>query len=271
MNSGALQRVVVRMLYDPGLVQRVYEDAAAATRDCGIEATEASWLTAPDRRAWGVDPMRRARSLTGLLEEFCVSAARVVRAGEDATSLDAFFSSEDFHVGMQRGESLAEIFASWLADSMRRQGIATAVLDLELAFARVRRATSPPLPAGQLVLAPGVLALCLPTGTLGDYVEDLETLRAHTHGPVAAAVDRAIVLPEREAASDLEGLLVKADGQVETMSADLAGVLACAQEPIGFEQFCARAAEFGADPDDSRSILESFAEDHLVRGIESLP
>jgi hypothetical protein len=124
---------------------------------------------------------------------------------------------------------------------------------------------------GLLVLAPGVVALRLPAGTLSAYVQDLETLRAHGEGPVAAVVDRGAVLPERETSSAIEGLLVKADGQVETMSADLAGVLACAQEPIRFEEFCARAADFDADPDDCRSILQSFSEDGLVNGIETLP
>jgi len=70
MSHIALQHVIVRMLYDPAFVQRVYADPHVATADCDVCDDERAWLVRADRRAWSVDPYRRARSLTGLLEEY---------------------------------------------------------------------------------------------------------------------------------------------------------------------------------------------------------
>ena len=69
MSHVALQHVIVRMLYDPPFVDRVYDDPKAATHDCDLTDDERTWLVAADRRAWGIDPLRRTRSLAGLIEE----------------------------------------------------------------------------------------------------------------------------------------------------------------------------------------------------------
>ncbi len=56
MSHAQLQRVVVRMLHDPELVDRVYADPDAALADVDLTADERSWLVAPDRRSWATDP-----------------------------------------------------------------------------------------------------------------------------------------------------------------------------------------------------------------------
>ena len=55
MSHYALQRVVVRMLFDEDFTRRVYDDVRTATRGCGLTEREQSWLVAPDARAYGVD------------------------------------------------------------------------------------------------------------------------------------------------------------------------------------------------------------------------
>ena len=71
MNAQALQRVVVRMLYDPALVDAVYGGAPVE----GLDAPGRAHLIRVDRRAWATDPYRRSRSLKALIEEMPVSAA----------------------------------------------------------------------------------------------------------------------------------------------------------------------------------------------------
>ena len=46
---------------------------------------------------------------------------------------------------------------------------------------------------------------------------------------------------------------------------DLGRVLAAAAQPIDFPEFASRAAVHGADEEDCRSILSSFAADGIVR------
>ncbi|MCA9557117.1 MAG: hypothetical protein KC583_01025, partial [Myxococcales bacterium] len=114
MSAAALQRVVVRMLYDPALVEAVYADADAALADEPLSEAERAWLVAPDRRRWRADPHRRARTLQALLEEYPAAGARVARA-EGLAALDAFFSSPAFHGCVQRRGSLADTFGDFLA------------------------------------------------------------------------------------------------------------------------------------------------------------
>ena len=63
MSYHQLQRVVVRMLYDPALVAQIFADAATALRDEDLTDQERRWLVEADRRAYAVDPLRRTRTL----------------------------------------------------------------------------------------------------------------------------------------------------------------------------------------------------------------
>ncbi|HVO30136.1 MAG TPA: hypothetical protein VMV18_05355, partial [bacterium] len=113
MSTTALQRVMVRMLYDPAFRERVYaSDAPLAGLD--LPARAHAWLVRPDRRAWATDSHRRARTLTALLGELPLASAVAASTRGAASALDEFFSSEIFHRGIQEGLSLAGMFAAWL-------------------------------------------------------------------------------------------------------------------------------------------------------------
>ena len=47
-----LQRVAVRMLYDPALVAEVYRDASRPLSGLDLSPSELAWLTRPDARAF---------------------------------------------------------------------------------------------------------------------------------------------------------------------------------------------------------------------------
>ena len=65
MSYHQLQRVVVRMLYDPAFVAQIFADATTALRDEDLTDQERRWLVEVDRRAYAVDPLRRTRIRAG--------------------------------------------------------------------------------------------------------------------------------------------------------------------------------------------------------------
>jgi hypothetical protein len=114
MSHRTLERVYVRMLFDPGLVAAVYEDAERALAGLDLEPAERAQLVAVDRRAWGHDPLRRYRTLRTISEEFKATTTIVLAATRSLASLDAFFSSPEFHDAVQHRGSLALSFALYV-------------------------------------------------------------------------------------------------------------------------------------------------------------
>jgi hypothetical protein len=277
MSVQALQRVAVRMLYDAEFLDRVYGDVDEATGDCDLTARERQWLRTPDRRAWSVDPLRRTRSLTALVEEFATSIAVFARAHPDASSLlDRFFSSTRFHVGMQAGESLAALFAGWFAGRIDASG--SDLLTLEATLARLRRereagccgsVTPAPLGAGStLGFSPGVAVLECGRGTLSRFTGILAVLRA---GDLwQRSIEHDLALPVATTEPGTEGIIVDgrhSDPRLEPVSPDLARVLRWLDPAIPFEDFVDRARSEGATREDCRSIVEDLSGDGLVRVI----
>ena len=105
MSAVALQRVVVRMLFDAVFRNRVYANPESTLHDVGLTLTERQWLLTPDPRAYGVDTHRASRALTSLLEEYPVAGALVLRTQRGLENLQLFFTSELFHHCIQwRGD-----------------------------------------------------------------------------------------------------------------------------------------------------------------------
>ena len=100
--SQKLQRLAVRMLYDPALVARVYDGGPVD----GMTDAERAMLTAGPRAAWGADRLRSTRTLQALLEEYPASAAVTGLA-----PLHGFFASSAFHTCIQSRGRLVEACA----------------------------------------------------------------------------------------------------------------------------------------------------------------
>lgn len=285
MSHVALQRVVVRMLHDAAFARAVLADPHAATREIDLDEAERRWLVAPDPRAFEVDPLRRSRGLTGLIEEYAVSSALLVRArGRDGASaaLDAFFSSSAFHSCVQSGGSLADRFGTWLlsAESPLVDVHAQAITEIERAIVRARRARelAPVWPITErevenacVVLAPGVVVELVAEGASARCASALQRLRAHPRGLMEGVLDPDLPLPSVETGAERAGVIVdgrREDVRLEATSAELARVLAPCAEPIAFEAFVSVAVREGATREDCLAIVASFAEDKILLVVE---
>lgn len=279
MSHLALQHVIVRMLYDPAFVARVYEDPAAATRGCDLTDDERTWLVRADRRAWGVDPLRRARSMAGLIEEFPVTCARLVRAlgvGSASERLDRYFSSAGFHHDLQNGATLSESFGHWLAGQEAMMGVDAATVlaehPIEHAIVRARRSFGSPaddLGPEELAWAPGVDLAIARDGAVQSFASALGALRHHPKGLQDAVLDAgyALVDPPPRSAAEIGVLVLGQTGDVglETVSAELATILEVCRRPVAFDDLCRHAMKVGAAVEDVRGLVDSFAGDGVLR------
>lgn len=179
----AMQRVAVRMLFDPSFVDRVYSDPFAALEGADVPEHLVTQLVSNDRRLWNADHLRRSRALRTLMEEFKVTSTLALALSGKLDSLDGFFASERFHSAVQRRGYMALAFAQFLADELPAHGEAAvhacAVLTLEGAMAKSRRMArettrgrdpslrGAPEPAGdRVVVACGRIGVDVPSGTV---------------------------------------------------------------------------------------------------------
>ncbi|MES2641826.1 MAG: hypothetical protein V4850_20205 [Myxococcota bacterium] len=256
MTPPDLQRVVVRMLYDPALVERIYGGAPVE----GLDPAARAHLTRVDRRAWATDPYRRARTLQALLEEFPASAAEVGVSG-----LDRFFGERAFHAAIQARGSLAEAFGAWIAP------MAGPVAEIERAVVAVRRAAEKPLPvleAGTLLCAGTVVPLALPTGTCARW-EGLRAALAPEPVPRLLAGFRAPARAPAAKRAPVEHLLVErgADGEgVGHGSLGLHELLVRARRPVLRRVLHREALRHGAKPAEADEILDGLVSDGLLIG-----
>ena len=267
-----MQRVIVRMLFDPAFARSVIERPEESLKGLGLDARHVSFLTGPDPRVWRLDPHRRARSLEALLDEYPASAALLVGSTSQTSALDAFFSSSHFHQCIQQRQRLALAFGSYLIDlaiHLKRADL-EGVTTLEKAVAAFRRPSQlPDNPDAKLHLSPNVALVSVPTGTLEAYVNITQTLAEKQLSGAAAVIlssfrlrpfqtteQRVWVLLEKMNEGSGPGLSVLADG--------LASLLVLANQGTSFESFSEVARNHGADPGEEREILDSLIDDGLI-------
>lgn len=294
MSHVALQRVVVRMLWDPEFVARVYATPEVALAADELDPDEIAWLTKPDRRAWATDPQRRARTLHGLLEEFPASGALAANHERGLFVLDRFFSSTTFHAAVRDGFSLALAFGAYLAREVSgavSDPRVRALASVEGALASIRR--SPKLPpgmipfkgkpaAGRVTLRPDAALFDAPAGSAALLAEITRRLALHPGGIVAAIAERAcdlralpalgadhqpvtlLALPSAAA----PGAALPQSGadafSLEELPAALAALLRAAAGGALAEDLLAIARREGADPGEDREILDGLIADGLL-------
>lgn len=186
-----LQRVVVRMLFDPAFVTRIYESKGAELEGLKLPKESVSQLLANDQRLWNADRLRRRRALKILMEEFRISSALVLLHTRKLAILDAFFSSKDFHDAVQNRQYMALAFRSYLKSlavphSLEKTGFLE-VLALEGGLAESRREikdahrgwdrlldkTHGMEPGAYFLCSPGALAVEIPSNTL-EFIARME-------------------------------------------------------------------------------------------------
>lgn len=274
-----LQRVVVRMLFDTELRDRVYANPEAALHDVPLTAAERQWLVTPPPQAYGADPYRQSRALSGLLEEYPVAGALAVRGPQGLTLLQRFFASAAFHDCVQQRGSMAAAFGSYLQSATFAPAPTVAPMALvEVGGVRVRRAPQGPLaPASpctedtQLCVAPWAALLAVPPTTLSRYSQVLQRLRQH--GPILldAILDTTYRLPAGprvQGAASAWILVVRdatGDGfSLEAASSELGTLLAAAHPAISFAALCALAVHLGAAEQEAVDIIEGLMADRLL-------
>ena len=188
MSHTALRRVIVRLLHDPTLVDRLSADPAAALAGVDLSPEECRWLAVVPAAAWRTDPDRPRRVLAALRDEYAASVALA------PAHVERFFQSTHFHDAVQKdGGSLALAFGLHMADAT--DGRVVALARLELATAAVRRAPrhATPSPSGWLRLTPAARVLRVP----GNTAELLAALRAGDAAPPLGACDEPLLVVRR--------------------------------------------------------------------------
>ena len=253
MSHRALQRAIVRLLFDPALAGRVYAGGSLP----GLTEKELAWLRSPDARAWRTDPHRRARSLHALLEELPAAAA----LSGDPPALLSFFSSDAFHACIEEGGSLALSFGAWLASRLAPP--ARDVARIETAIADLRRRRARAAPPGRLALSAFAEVLEVDAAAADLHATLVERLGA---SPVEVLVKGPLPAVRVPAPTGNEAVLVHRRGgdvTVERLPDALAALLAFAREPRTRDALVAEARRLGAG-DDAAEIVDSLLADALL-------
>jgi hypothetical protein len=272
MSPQVLQRVVVRMLYDPAFQEEVYRDAERALAGLELAPEERRWLVEPDPRAYRTDPLRRARSLKGLLEEYPASAALAAAELGAVQALEAFFSAPEFHACIQERGSLAASFGLYLEGRFEDRRVAP-LARLERAIAAVRRAPDPVRSVGierLLNLPQHAEVLKAPAGTLELYQAIRARLASVSADLVAALLHEKFRLRgvPRLREAEAQSLLVLRSPQgevgVEEIPPALAGLLQAARPPRRVEALLEEARRLGAEPGEDLEVLDGLVRDGLL-------
>lgn len=285
------QRVLVRMLYDPGFCEAVYAEPAQVLGPLGLDAATVAQIVAHDRRAFSVDPWRGHRAVSAALGEAVVTALAMTRLGVSAGDHMEFISGSHFHrCVMERGvlvfaffdalgERLDRLAGRLGAGASRRERTALRVaqnaLVLERAVAEVRRARPRPVPG--LVVRGAVRGVAVAEGASAAWGRARASLGTD---PVAALVSGSAAskaalaaLFGAELGQGTECLLVERPNErgrepaISFTGPALVGLLGQAANPVPQEALVAFAEGEGASRAEAEEIVgELIADGLLVAG-----
>lgn len=248
----ALQRVMVRLLYDPTLVARLYGGETPSF----ITAEQASMLRAHPPQAWGTDPYRASRTLQALIEEYPASSSLI-----DAKTLHAFFRHPVFHNAIMNRRVLAEAFGQWL------QSHTGPIAQFEQGIAIVRRRKAPVLPPDHLCCSPNHWPMALPTHTLSAWQDIRNKLGENPLQHMLSADFSPFVRPRTGPGEDHWIVVMDAQGALTLSHSSSAthGLLMAAMAPISRADLCAHACTLGADDSvEAAEIIDAFLEEGLL-------
>lgn len=268
MSHQALQRVLVRLLYDPAFALAVFAEPDSALASVPLTEVERSWLRDADPRPFRLDPLRRTRTLRALLDEYPASLALALSA--EPRDLDAFFSSPEFHAAIQTRQALAPVFGRWLASLAPTGSAASALAHLEASLSALRRPNSPATAYQneRLALAPRFALAQLPEGSSALYAHVGARVAALGPNPIDALYRTPPDLGRVPSLSPstTESLLFErlADGSfdISELPDALAELLAAAPAPRDALEAIARA--HGATVSEAAEVLDDLVSDGLL-------
>ena len=115
MSTVALQRFIVRLMFDASLARRLQEQPRQAMKGVALTELEQQWLLASDMRGYRSDPLFAPRLLHAVVGECAVSTGlALAHLRKPSHVLLAFFQSPNAHGAVQHGKSLTLAYADWL-------------------------------------------------------------------------------------------------------------------------------------------------------------
>ena len=266
MSSAYQQRWLLRMLFDPTLLDRIVSGDVVPEEWSTLSSEEQEELRSIDPRVLRTDPHRQARHLQGMLAEFPLSVLYLGN-GKPWKYLQ-FYTVPDFHTAVHQWTSQLDAFAGFL----RREAPPEmdSLLNLEIAISQSRRdlARTPFIPDGMVQLAPGVSCVQGPENLGMQYHQTLEEEglklespldrltrppRSHWNAPVQAT---DWVLIHCQTAS---GVIL------EDLPRELGELLQAVVTPQERAKWMDLARQLGADSDlEAQELLADLVEDGLM-------
>jgi hypothetical protein len=268
LNHITMQRVIVRMLYDAAFAKRVYAAPLEALQGLALTTNEIAMLHKADPRAWRLDPLRRARSLEALLEEYPASGALIAHSTPHVGALDAFFSSEAFHECIQERGRLAVAYGAYttaLGRQWKRPDI-VAFATLETAIATCRRKT-PSKRQFPVELAADISLLRIRQGALEAYSDLLNQLASKGLSAVAAVVSTDLMLQPIALKQPEVTILLENSPEGPSLSvldASLGALLLFASKGAEYDVFLTEIRACGGEPGEEDAIARTLKSDGLI-------
>ena len=274
MGHHALQRVVVRMIYDPVFARSVSADARRALKDVSLSEAEVSWLKEVDPRAFATDVHRVDRTLKAMIDEYPRSTAIIFRRDTNLQGLAAFFSEREFHEAIQNRDSLVLAFGRYL---LRYAGTTEtdliSVAALERMLARTRRVPSDKVVSkGDYTLSASVALHPAPYGTLGVFIELGRRLAQVSSDFAAAALSGKVGIqglanlssPKIEYIMGLRDPSALAGVSLEHCPEALYALLAKAERGCSREELVDIVVREDGTPEDALEIIRGLLDDGIL-------
>lgn len=256
MNPQAIQRAIVRMLYDPAYLAAVQGPRPVP----GLDEAERALLRTLDPRALATDRFRRARAVEALVQEFPASAAAL-----GLPAVESFLKSREFIACLGPRGSMGLAFATWLKDQAAGAG------RIEAAMARLRRPGAATKVADAWICDVRFAPVSAPAGSLDWYERTVQRLGP---APLAALAGRAPAadLPRRSPVRSRdrgdEHLLIELqpDGSMSlgTASEALVRLLRFAGSPRTRAELTREAIVRGAAPNEAAGVIDGLVADGLL-------
>ena len=273
MGHHALQRVVVRMIYDPVFARSVSADARRALKDVSLSEAEVSWLKDVDPRAFATDVHRVDRTLKAMIDEYPRSTAIIFRRDTNLQGLAAFFSEREFHEAIQNRLSLAISFGDYLMRyAGRLERDLRSMADLEQNLAALQRNKTPEFfGKAEYCLHPCVSLHQAPKGTLELFVELGNRLSRVNTDLANAALSGTVKIEDLEPLEDrrFEFILAVKDFasggvSLERCSETLYGLLVMAQGGSSREDLIDVVLREGGTRKEAAEIIKGFLDEGLL-------
>ena len=276
MPHKALNRVVVRMLFDPDFQEKVYQDPGEIMDPLQIPKSLQNELINTDPRAWNIDGQRRKRTLQGLISEFPSASALVLAHTKKLSQLDAFLSSTEFHESVQNRESMALAFVEYLQRLHQEKRIDEAqfmdILTIEVQKAKCRRSLEQDLiklAPNEIVKSPGVSSSALNStviesiNVIEEYLYELSLI------PTIALCDDkptfpTLPTPENQGNFFLLFRPQNEDIGMTPVSVVIHDALTQLDKPLPRNRFLEKMEQRGLASQSSGQLLESLMAENLV-------